>query len=184
MALSWGLRPTRMTRHMRIARCIGLLDLALVALLSFGVSPAAARPGCSAPSGTAATDQYCETIPTAAGTMDATAPGSTPLAAVLPKSAARRLRRAGVAGQAILAMPAATMTGGPPAAQERSREAAHDPRLDALSPGSGLRLSAIADATSEATGYVDKGFAWTMVLTLLGIAGVSAWGTLRGWSER
>jgi hypothetical protein len=168
---------------MRVARCITLLNLALFVMLALAASPAAASQGCNAPTGTAAIDQYCETFPTAAGSRDATAPSSTPLAAILPKAAARRLRKAGVPGQVILALPAAAMAGESPSVRARAQSAARDPRLDALRPGSGLKLATIASGASQVGGYVDKGFAWTLVLTLVGIAGVSAWGTLRGWSD-
>jgi hypothetical protein len=163
-----------------------MLLLSLMALLV--VTPAAsASEGCVAPQGTAAIDQYCEMLPTVEGPTDATGRETLPLASVLPKRMVKQLERAGILGQALLALPSAA-GGGPGAmdatAAERmsARRARSDPRLEALLPGQGTSASSVLDAAGELGSQVEQGFAWTLVMTLLGLAGLSVWGSLRGWS--
>jgi hypothetical protein len=159
--------------------------VSLLVALAVGVTPALARQGCAAPQGTAATDQYCETVPSVAGPRDATVLSVQPLAMVLPTRVTKKLRADnGVLGDVVLAMPATPATAGSSAVRAAAGRAAADPRLDALRPGSGSDLLSVVNATAGSGGYIEQGFAWTLVLTLVGIAGVSVWGSLRGWSVR
>jgi hypothetical protein len=164
---------------------LAALSVSLLVALAVGATPALARQGCSAPPGTAATEQYCETVPSVDGPNDATTLPVEPLATVLPERTTNKLRDdKGVLGDVILAMPATPATAGSRAVRAAARRAAADPRLDALRPGSGSGLLSVVNATAGSGGYIEQGFAWTLVLTLLGIAGLSVWGSLRGWSIR
>jgi hypothetical protein len=162
-------------------RACRLLLLSVMALLV--VAPAAsASQGCVAPDGTAATDQYCEFLATAEGPTDATGSGTRPLASVLSKRAIKRLERAGVLGQVLLALPAGS--GAHPedtsaAMRTAVRRADVDPRHDALLPGPGPGAGSLVRAAGSMNGQVEQGFAWTLVLTLLALAGLSMWGSLR-----
>lgn len=157
----------------------------LLVALTIGAAPAMARAGCAAPPGTAATDQYCETVPSVEGPRDATVVPSKPLSGLLPKQVTEKLRKdESVLADVLLAMSATPAKAGSGAVRAAAKRAAADPRLDALEPGSGTDLLSVVDATAGSGGYIEQGFAWTLVLTLLGIAGVSVWGSLRGWSIR
>lgn len=170
---------------MRFVTFLAALSVSLLVALAAGVTPAMARAGCTAPPGTAATDQYCETVPSVEGPNDASAMPLEPLETVLPPKMTKTLRDdKGVLGDVILAMPATPAKAGTRATRMAARRAAADPRLDALRPGSGTDLLSVVNATAGSGGYIEQGFAWTLVLTLLAIAGVSAWGSLRGWSVR
>lgn len=141
--------------------------------------PASAIEGCEAPPGTAVVDQYCETLPTAEGPTDATGRRARPLVAVLPKWLVKRLREAGLLGEVLLSMPAGvdgTSVGQDTAAMRR---AAADPRLEALLPGEGADVGSVMKEASDVTRQVEQGFAWTLCLTLAGLASMSAWGSLR-----
>jgi hypothetical protein len=170
---------------MRSLTFLAALTVSVVLSLAAVTSAAMAREGCGAPSGTAATDQYCETVPSVVGPRDATLLPVAPLATTLPPRVAEKLRkRKEVLADVLLAMPASPATAGSGPVRAEARRAAADPRLDALRPGSGSDLLSVVNATAGAGGYIEQGFAWTLVLSLLGIAGVSIWGSLRGWSVR
>jgi hypothetical protein len=158
----------------------------LITLLPFVclAAPAEAATGCDAPPGTAAADQYCETLPAADGMTDATAEDLLPLAAVLPKALVRRLERAGLLGQVLLALPAVAGGSGDNRARRAAREASGDPRLGSLLPDRPETSSSALQTALGAAGTLDQGFTWTLVLSLLALAGVSAIGTLRGGSLR
>jgi hypothetical protein len=167
---------------------LAALGVSLLVALGPGATSALARSGCSAPPGTAATEQYCETLPSVEGPRDSTVSPVQPLGAVLPEQVTKKLQKLPddekVLADVILAMPASPATGGTRATRAAARRAAADPRLDALRPGSGADLLSVVHATADSGGYIEQGFAWTLVLSLLGIAGVSVWGSLRGWSVR
>jgi hypothetical protein len=162
----------------------------LPVLLSFIASlvlaaPASARTGCDAPPGTAATDQYCETLPTAEGLTDATGKRSRPLATVLPKALVKRLERAGLLGEVLLALPALPRDAAGRPTDPAARAAAADPRLQQLLSGPAPAPAEVLEATGNAvTGVGDQGFAWTLALSLFALAGVSTLRSLRGWSAR
>lgn len=170
---------------MRFVTSLAALGVSVLVVLVAGVAPAMARTGCSAPPGTAATDQYCETVPTVEGPRDTGSVPFAPLAEALPKRMTEQLRKdKSVLADVLLAMPATPATTGSSAMRAAASRAASDPRLDALRPGSGSDIVSVVNATADSGGYIEQGFAWTLVLTLLGIAGVSVWGSLRGWSVR
>jgi hypothetical protein len=147
-------------------------------------APASANPGCDAPPGTAAADQYCETLPTADGMTDATGEHLLPLASVLPKDVVRALKRAGLLGQVLLALPAVAPRSSKSAGGAAARNAAADPRLGSLLPGQPDTPRSVLSTTLHASGQVGKGFAWTLLLSLLALASVSVLGSLRGLSVR
>jgi hypothetical protein len=160
--------------------------LLVIALLPFiwPVTPAAARTGCDAAPGTAAADQYCETLPTADGMTDATAEHALPLARVLPAELVRRLQRSGLLGEVLLALPAGARGSGSPAAERAAREAAADPRLGALAPGKPRDDGSALQSSMSAAGEVGQGFAWTLVVALLTVGAVSLLRSARSWSLR
>jgi hypothetical protein len=170
---------------MRFVTSLAALGVSLLVAFTVGAAPAMAREGCTAPPGTAATDQYCETVPTVVGPRDATQMPFVPLSGVLTERMTEKLRNAkSVVADVLLAMPATPARAGSREVRAAAERAASDPRLDALKPGSGTDLLSVVDATAGSGGYIEQGFAWTLVLTLVGIAGVSIWGSLRGWSIR
>jgi hypothetical protein len=144
----------------------------------------AAHAACDAAPGTAAVDQYCETLPTADGMTNATAEHLVPLASVLPKGLVRRLERSGVLGQALLALPAVPRASSSTAAGAAARKATADPRLGSLLPGEPRTMHSVLKSTLDTANQVGQGFVWTLVLSLLALAGVSLVGSLRGWSVR
>jgi hypothetical protein len=162
----------------------GLLILITLVPFLWLATPAQAATGCDAPPGTAAADQYCETLPAADGMTDATGEGLLPLAAVLPKALVRRLERAGLLGQVLLALPAVVGNSSDSRARRAAREASTDPRLGSLLPDGPETSRSAAQAVLDRAGMVDPGFTWTLVLSLLALAGVSGLGFLRGWSLR
>ena len=150
--------------------------LTLVLLLLASASAAHAKTSCKAPPGTAAVEQYCESLPTADGDTHLGDKPTRPLAAVLPEPIVHRLQKAGVAGEVILALPA-----GPPArTQSERRQAPFDPRVKALLPGPGLSPKSVVDAAAKnGAEHIDQGFGWALVLTLFGLGGLSVAGSLR-----
>jgi hypothetical protein len=170
---------------MRFVTSVAALSVSVLLSLAVAASPALARAGCTAPQGTAATDQYCETVPSVEGPRDATFVPFEPLAGVLPKQLTEKLRRdKSVLADVLLAMPATPARAGSSDVRAAASRAAADPRLDALRPGSGSDVLSVVNATAGSGAYIEQGFAWTLVLTLLAVAGVSVWGSLRGWSVR
>ena len=122
------------------------------------------RPDCKAPPGTAAVEQYCESLPTADGDTHLGDKPPRPLAAVLPEPIVHRLQKAGVAGEVILALPA-----GPTRAHQSERQQApFDPRVKALLPGPALSPKSVVDAAAKSGAeHIDQGFGWALVLTLV-----------------
>lgn len=147
-------------------------------LLLLPLFPAAAHadPSCKAPPGTAAVEQYCESLPSADGDTHLGDKASRPLVSVLPKPLVRRLERSGVVGEVILALPA----GSDPAHHGARRQASFDPRVKALLPGPADSPRSLVDAASKhAVQHLDQGFGWVLVLTLFGLGGLSVAGSLR-----
>lgn len=170
---------------MRFVTSVATLGASVLLSLAVAASPALARAGCTAPQGTAATDQYCETVPSVEGPRDATSLPVVPLSGVLPKQLTEKLLKdKSILADVLLGMPATPAAAGSDAVRAAASRAAADPRLDALRPGSGSDVISVVNATAGSGGIIEQGFAWTLVLTLLGIAGVSVWGSLRGWSVR
>jgi hypothetical protein len=156
--------------------CRLLLSLLGLMAMLVTAAPASAAEGCVAPQGTAAIDQYCEMLPTATGRTDATGRKTVPLASTLPSRMVKRLERAGLLGRVLLALPAAMGDASERAATRRARV---DPRLGALLPGEGANVGSAIAAAGGMGGQVEQGFAWTLVLTLLTLGGLSMWGSLR-----
>jgi hypothetical protein len=145
-------------------------------------TPASAATSCHAPPGTAATEQYCESLPSADGVIDATG-SHKPLATVLPMALVKRLEHAGLLGDVLLALPAVAAGANvmPSAAVRKARV---DPRLGALLPGRPRSVRSSFAATVGSAGQVGDGFAWTLVASLCALAAISAVGSLRVWSLR
>jgi hypothetical protein len=151
----------------------------ILPLLLVPASTARATPGCDAPPDTAATEQYCETVAAPQGSTDVTQRASRPLAATLPKPVASRLKRAGVLGEVLLAMPTGDIllaasarpgTSRPPRSME-AREAAFDPRLKALRRGPGVTPLSVVNATSNAGASTFKvAFGWVLNVILVILA--------------
>jgi hypothetical protein len=151
-----------------------LLTLMLVLLAS--ASAAHAKTDCKAPPGTAAVEQYCESLPSADGDTHLGDKPARPLAAVLPEPIVQRLQKAGVAGEVILALPA----GPTPEHRSGRRQTPFDPRVKALLPGPALSPKSVVDAAAKnAAEHIDQGFGWALVLTLFGLGGLSVAGSLR-----
>jgi hypothetical protein len=158
-------------RARRLLTLMGLLPCFWLA------SPAMAAVNCSAPPGTAATEQYCELLPSADGMIDATG-RHKPLTSVLPRALVKRLRDAGLLGEVLLALPAFA----PDAGAMRSaavRQAMSDPRLGALLPDRAQDLQSSLGAAAGSSGRIGDGFQWTLVASLCALAGVSALRSVR-----
>lgn len=150
--------------------------LTLLLLLLVPASAAHAKTNCKAPPGTAAVEQYCESLPTADGDTHLGDKPTRPLAAVLPKPLVHRLEKAGLAGEVILALPA-----GPARMHQGGRrQTSFDPRVKALLPGPALSPKSVVDAAAKnGAEHIDQGFGWALVLTLFGLGGLSVAGSLR-----
>lgn len=149
--------------------------LTLLLMLFIPASAAHASTDCKAPPGTAAVEQYCETLPTADGDAHLGDKPRRPLAAVLPKPIVQRLEKAGVAGEVILALPAQHAAG-----RTRLPRSSFDPRVKALLPGPGVGARSVIDAAARnGAEHIDQGFGWALVITLFGIGGLSLVGSLR-----
>lgn len=162
--------------------------LAVLAAVSTAPSTAGAQ-NCVAPPGTAAIEQYCETVPDAANRGQGTASERRRLRQSLPPRQARRLEQAGADGQAVLALPAAGggpgATGTAGAGSSRSRQdrasgvaGAAKSRIqpDAAEPSSNP-LDAIANAVGTGGG-VSGAFGWLLMGTALAAAAL-AWTRMR-----
>jgi hypothetical protein len=156
--------------------------LSTLAVLLVLASAADAQSGCDAPPGTAATEQYCETLATPEGSKDVTRRASSPLATTLPKPVAAELADAGVLGDVLMAMATGTLVGprdeglaaASPARAAAAQRAAFDPRLNALSPGPAENTSAtIRGVASAGASSVQIGFGASLVLILIFLAGCS-----------
>lgn len=159
----------------------GRLGRALI--LSCSVSAIAAAPAaaqqCTAPPGTAAIEQYCETVPTAAG---GGRPGSgTAAVQPVPPATAKELDAAGASGVRLddvlrgAPKPAATPPGARPGVPARpARPVRAVPSLEPALPAQpGNPLSAVmASVTGERT--VGGGFPWVLLAIAVGVGG-TAW---------
>jgi hypothetical protein len=153
-----------------------------LALFLVRASAAPAAPGCDAPPDTAATEQYCETVPAPQGSRDVTRPSSRPLSETLPKPVRSELGEAGLLGDVLMAMATGTVASPPhgrpgntnPARVAAAERAEFDPRVDALAPGPAEDASsAIRAAATAGAARVQVGFGLALVLILVFLAGCS-----------
>jgi hypothetical protein len=160
----------------------GLVVLLSSLALLLVLDSTAAAQGCDAPPGTAATEQYCETLATPGGSKDVTRPSSRPLAATVPVPVVKELLDAGLLGDVLMAMPTGTLVkegsqargAAGPAGAAAARQAEFDPRINALSPGPADSTSAtIRGAATAGADSVQVGFGAALVLILIFLAGCS-----------
>ena len=149
----------------------------LITIFAFVLAPASgawAANGCDGSGDTAAADQYCESLPTADGDTDVTQRHARPLASVLPAKTVAKLEHAGTLGAVVLALPAG-VTSHPTRAPHQQHKSIKK-IVNGLLPGPGVAARAIVSAAGGG-GHVDAGFEWALVLTLLGVSGMSIWRT-------
>jgi hypothetical protein len=150
-------------------RLILRLTLLGVAALLVAAAPASAQD-CEAPPGTAAIDEYCETIPSAAGGEVVGTDGLRAPPAI-PRATVRALDRAGPDGKALN-----RFLGQDPNAPARKGERAKplplDGGVDQKAPSSNP-LDAIRSAVSSGA-TVGDGFVWVMLAITLLMVGI-AW---------
>jgi hypothetical protein len=137
---------------------------ALVLVLAFPAAASAQK--CVARPGTAALDQYCETVPTGKGPEPARQEEGR-LGSALPAQAVEKLESHGKDGEAVLALP----TGGTPRPPSGSAPSGTQPLSSASAKGSaGTESDAPPDAPSS--NPVSAAF------TALGGVGALGWGLL------
>jgi hypothetical protein len=152
----------------------------VLAWLSVGVgaAPAAAQQQCVAPPGTAAVEQYCETIPAATGprTLGPSHTAAPPSAPTPVPVVQRRLARAGAPGQELDRLVQRSATA-PPVREHHAR--ASRPRAAAtpapLQIGSPLRTASAVLSGGETVG---GGFGWVL-LAIAAATGGAGWLRLR-----
>jgi hypothetical protein len=165
----------------RRAACIALAGVALCVPGTASAQKCIARPG------TAALDQYCETLPTDKGDTPAR-PSDGKLRSSIPASDVDRLERHGKDGQAVLALP----TGPKPPSPPSGGSSSGGPALSATPPEKGAPADSDAppdapsanpfSATFEALGGVGA-LGWGIVLTLVLLAAGTAVASLRPASD-
>jgi hypothetical protein len=160
-----------------VAVLCALLGLSLCATTGAGAATTAASR-CVAPPGTSAIDQYCESVPDAAGGKGTSGGDAGGTAGGVSKTAAKSLKREGADGAAVLAL-----AGGP--APESATKGKHKTsKSPASAPKRPTDTSAapaakpndIFQTTAASLGDVSRvgtGFVWLLIGS---IAGVGAWG--------
>jgi hypothetical protein len=156
---------------MRRAFLVAVVVLAAVP----GMARAAGRTDCIAPPGTAALDQYCESIPTAGGDRGSGTHGGGPGAARVPASAITHLSHSGADGRGLVRVlgyqpssgghagsnAAHGSSGGSPAqgvkAERRSGHASAAPAVPKDNPLNAVRESITAGST------VTSSFVWLLL---------------------
>jgi hypothetical protein len=145
--------------------------LILLATMLFVLTPGgASAQRCVAPPGTAAVDQYCETVPTAGGDRDSSGPRA-PVTPVAPSTSAA-LARAGKDGEALN-----RALGQQPG---KASQGVKGTRRDGAASGSGSGSAAIPSAPSDnpltavrqslASGdTIGSGFVWALLLVTIGV---------------
>jgi hypothetical protein len=156
-----------------------LRPLVLISLVAFLLVPAralAAKSGCRGASGSAAIEQYCETLSTAAGGVDVTQKAARPLAQTLPKRVVARLQRSGKLGQLLLALPSGDTANG--ATAKAARRAASDPKLNQFLLKPAPTTGSVVRAGLRGPDGRDGGpLAWAMLIVLFFLGG----GSLGRW---
>lgn len=168
---------------------------AFAAAVAVAVTPVAATAqNCVAPPGTAAIEQYCETVPDAANRGQGTASERRRFGDALSRRDARRLERAGADGRSVLDLPAAVGARASGEGSDGAVGAATGGRGDGSGPnggaGTGRRsippaaaepsnnpLEAVVKAVGEGGG-VSGTFGWLLMATALGAVAVG-WTRLR-----
>jgi hypothetical protein len=152
--------------------------LSVVAFLLAGAPPGAfAESGCQAPPGTAAVEQYCDTLPAVGGPSDPTGTIRRRLASVLPKPLVHRLDQAGVLGEVLLALPAAD-SASRALPTVNGRRARFRPGVAPLLPGPAMTARSLSDGAATSS-WVSGGLGWVLVATMFSLALISLWGHLR-----
>jgi hypothetical protein len=147
-------------------------------LTALTAAPAAAQQ-CTAPPGTAAVEQYCETVPSASGPRGGDTGAAAPLP--VPANTQRELEASGTPGRELnevlrgTATPAATAT---PRQGARKPEKRVAPTAQAPAPtpapvSTGNPLSAVRYAVTGAD-TVGGGFPWALLL-IAAIVGGAGW---------
>jgi hypothetical protein len=152
---------------------------AALVLAFLAAAPAAAQT-CVAPPGTAAVDQYCETVPSAGGDRGAggsapraASPTPTPAAAVVPPGTASTIAKAGKDGAALNRLLGQDHAGRRGRSGSATATAPSGPTGAAAAPSpSGNPLDAIRRSLSDGS-TAGSPFVWVLLLSALGMAG---WG--------
>lgn len=142
----------RKRRHViRLSLLVALASLLVIA------APTMAQQRCEAPPGTAAIDQYCETVPSAGGEREARRPNtpttdpSRPSASGLDAATARALRAQGPDGRALAEQLEANRSGPSSASEAEAADGVAEPVAEnSESPTSAVR-SAVADGATAGT---------------------------------
>jgi hypothetical protein len=150
--------------------------LATLLLLAVAAPASAGTTDCVAPPGTAAIDEYCETVPSATGDKGGGARSAQPL----DRSTRSELRAQGADGQALAGLLSSDGTSEPagkPKASKRAGSAGAAGAAAAQDEPSGNPLHAVTSAV-EAGPTLGGGFAWALLgITALMIA--AGWMRLR-----
>ncbi len=163
--------------------------LALLAASLLVPAPAAAQR-CVAPPGTAAIDQYCETIPTARGDRGSGTPQPPPAAVVVPRRTLKELAASGAEGAALNrelgAAPESAAASGRPARPDgqgvkgERAQGTPAPRTQgtpAQAP-SANPLDAVRESATGGT-TLGSGFSWLLLIVTLALV-AWAWIGVRG----
>lgn len=144
------------------------LSCALGLLLLLVLTGSAAAASCVAPPGTAAIDQYCETVPGASGDRGS---GDPPLTARVPSKTAATLRRSGPDG---VALAQALGHSSPQGSKKPRHESATSGRTQATDPRapSNNPLSAVGQAIGKGS-TIGSGFVIALLAVTLVVVG---WG--------
>jgi hypothetical protein len=155
----------------------------LVALILLG-APASASADCPPTPDVAVVDQYCVLLPSADGRgWDMTERPSNPLREALPARMVERLEKAGLLGQALLAMPQ-PLTHSPTKAEQRRltnvERIVSSGRLAEQEAETNVRkgVATIASAASSAF-EVAPGLRWALLAATLALLGTAATQVLR-----
>ena len=138
---------------------------ALVLVLAFPAGASAQK--CVARPGTAALDQYCETVPTDKGQTPAR-PSAGRLRGALPAGAVDKLERHGKDGEAVLTLPSGPGSSPPPSGTAPS----------GTQPLSTTRPGASAGAETDAPPDAPSANPIRGVFTALGGVGALGWGVV------
>jgi hypothetical protein len=149
---------------------------AALALLVCGLSAAAAQAQrCTAPPGTAAVDQYCETIPAADGSTGSQ-PGNDAARGSVSKGTLEALRAAGADGSSLAGIVSQTApapaTGSPQRADAPKPSAKRPAGKDTTDRPSANPLTALSSAAGDGS-ILPSGLVWVLLALLVTAVGIA-----------
>jgi hypothetical protein len=161
-------------RRANVAPVRWTLTVALVLALpsSAGAQKCIARPG------TAALDQYCETIPSGGGQRSTRPTGNSTLKETLPRDEVSRLQRHGDEGNAVLALPSGPAPPSSPStavstgSHELSKTPPGEARAETDAPPAAPSANPVS-ATFSSLGLVGS-LGWGLVALLAVVAALAA----------